>query len=71
MVNFIYTPTAEDYIAFEKFKYKKNKTFFISYVFCAMFIAIALYEFFIDKNYSMLVCAVLFTVINFSFFLYT
>lgn len=71
MVNFVYTPTADDYIAFEKFKYKRNKTFFFTYIFCLIFIAMALYDFFTTKSYERIIFAAALVVMNIIVTVYT
>lgn len=71
MVSFVYTPTAEDYISFEKFKYRKNKIFFFTYLFCVIFIAMALYDFFTTKSYDRIIFAAALVVMNIIITLYT
>lgn len=71
MVKFSYTPMAEDYLAFEKFKYKRNKTFFFTYIFCLIFIAMALYDFFTTKNYDRIIFAAVIVVMNVIITVYT
>lgn len=71
MVNFIYTPTTEDYIAFEKFKYKRNKTFLFTYIICLFFILMALYDFFTTKSYDRIIFAAALVVMNVIVTIYT
>lgn len=71
MVNFVYTPTADDYIAFEKFKNKRNKTFFFTYIVCLIFMSMALYDFFTTKNYNEIIFAAALVVMNIIITVYT
>lgn len=71
MVNFIYTPETEDYIAFEKFKYKRNKTFLFTYIICLGFILMALYDFFTTKSYDRIIFAAALVVMNIVVTVYT
>lgn len=71
MVTFSYTPMAEDYLAFEKFKTKRNKTVFFTYVICLVFISMALYDFFTTKSYDRIIFAAALVVMNVIVTVYT
>lgn len=64
MVNFIYTPCSDDYISFEKFKFKRNRSFFLTYLTCAVFIAMGIYDVIVSKNYQMLILAAAIAIIE-------
>lgn len=58
MVQFTYTPCFDDYISFENFKFKRNRSLLFTYIICVFFIAIGVYDVIVSKNYQMLVFAI-------------
>ncbi len=63
MAEFVYSLTYDDYLGFEKFKMKRNKTSFFSYLMCLFFVATGVYDVVIYKNLNMII---IFAVMIFS-----
>lgn len=63
MAEFVYSLTRDDYIGFEKFKLKRNKTSFFSYLMCLFFIATGVYDAVVYKNLNMIIISAV-TVIS-------
>lgn len=59
MAEFIYSLTFDDYVNFEKFKLKRNKTSFFSYIMCLFFIATGVYDAVVYKNHYLIIIAII------------
>lgn len=59
MAEFVYSLTYDDYVVFEKFKMKRNKTSFFSYLMCLFFIATGVYDAVVYKNSDMIIISAL------------
>lgn len=59
MAKFIYSLTYDDYISFEKFKLKRNKTAFFSYITCLLFLIMGVYDAVVYKTFQIIVIAVI------------
>lgn len=59
MAEFVYSLTFDDYLGFEKFKLKRNKTSFFSYVMCLFFVAMGVYDAVVYKNLYLVFIAII------------
>lgn len=66
MAEFVYSLTFDDYLGFEKFKLKRNKTSFFSYIMCLFFIAIGVYDAVVYKNLYLVFIAVIMVLFGFA-----
>ncbi|MGN1203256.1 MAG: YcxB family protein, partial [Eubacterium sp.] len=57
MAKFIYSLTYEDYLCFESFKLKRNKTSFFSYLICLMFLVMGVYDAVVYKTFEVIILA--------------
>lgn len=64
MVHFTYTPCFDDYISFEKFKFKRNRSLLFTYIICVFFIAMGIYDVIVSKDYQMLIFAAAMALID-------
>ena len=59
MAKFVYSLTYEDYVGFEKFKLKRNRTSFFSYITCLLFLAMGVYDAAVYKTFEVVILSAL------------
>lgn len=63
MTEFTYSLTDEDYIRFEKFKLKRNKTVFIVYIISLFYVAMSIYDAIVYKAYDLIFITIGFVIL--------
>lgn len=71
MKKFTYSLTYDDYLNFEKFRLKKNRTAFLSYIICIAFLTMGVYDAVAYKSYEMIIVAAILVLVELVTMLYT